>query len=237
LEPLASHLNDSPAAEVSHTSPLDANNILATEAQLKMRQVIYETNKATYDEVVAASNRLYQLQMEHAAASGGVDVSGPAWATQLQNSINSLTTNVNDLTTNVNDLTAKVNTMSHRLEQQEEKLRTLTVNVNTLTTNVDTLTQTVNHPTNGLKAVSNRLEQQTVRNINQSSIRTYEDRIRPIPNPPGGGKPKWMPKNNYDIAKCRKIQASSYLRFYNLPTGGSLNDKRKRIREHIGITI
>jgi hypothetical protein len=227
LDPLASGLEDSPAGPIFEGSPLNSEDILAAEIQLKMRLNLYEANYVTHEELAAAKKRKLQIEMEHATA-GAI---GPAWANGLQVAVQNLTRDVCNLTRDVGNLTRNVGNLTRDVGN-------LTQTVGNLTQAVGNLTQTINHPESGLEAISNRLKQQEARNMNQSSIRTNSDIITAIPCPGRGeDRPRWMPRTCNDIIECTARDANTYLNFYNLENNRSLAEKRQEILKHLGITI
>lgn len=104
------------------------------------------------------------------------------------------------------------------------------------------MAEKLNDPQDGLEAISYRLKEQDVRNINRSSVRTNSDPIQLIPAHPaergeGVAGLGWVPRTHTDILGC--TYADAYLNFYNIQSSssGSLADKRLKIRQHVGITI
>lgn len=186
----------------------------------------HKRNCATDAEVAAAKKRQFQIDMEH-AATGAIGL--PAWANGLQTDVGGLTREVGGLTQAVAALTQAVGDLT-------QAVGGLTRDVAALTQTVDTMAEQLNDPQDGLKAISHRLKEQDVRNINRSSVRTNSDPIQVIPHP-DGGEPRWIPRTQTDISTCTARNADVYLNFYNIQSGGTLAEKRLKIQQHLGIII
>lgn len=132
---------------------------------------------------------------------------------------------------------SSINRRSTRLQQQQQEV--ISHQLQRQEQRIDALMQSCHENTTGLEVLSQRFQEQTVRNLNQSCIRTNRDIIRPIPHPGRGDEqPNWMPRNLEDLMTWNVRKANRYLRFYNLRgTRKSLKEKRRMIKEHIGITI
>lgn len=227
LDPLASGVDDSPAEGIVAGTALSDAHITAARLQHRERKhFLVNTGRATQDEVVASLKRKTQLIVENASRQPvGPDATLNA-IENLNTIINNLNNTLNDPNTGLQALSTRVAALNNTIDDPDAGLQALSTRVAALDTRV--------------AALNTKIEIESAQHCNRAAIKTNTEEIRVVKNEQGRAPREdqvWFPATNRELASATSARLNPLLRFYGLQLGGSLDDKRGRIRAHLAIQI
>ena len=195
LPDLQSQADDTPAPAIAPGDPLSDDHFAAAKLQHTKRKHLHETGLATtVAEVIASKKRKTQVLVE---ISNQQPVGPDAIANNLNNLIGTVTNLVNTVTTDIAAINARITNLVDTVNTNHAAINARitdlvdTVNtnhaainaritdlVNTVNTNHAALTTTVNR-------TNVRIDIESARNVNRSTVRTGDHEITAVPNTNG----------------------------------------------------
>ena len=113
--------------------------------------------------------------------------------------------------------------------------------VQELSNTVQALSNTVQALSNTVNNLSNIVRDESTRNMNRTCVRDNQDPINAMPNAAGllpGPAAVWFPQHNEALMLARgPNELNPLLAFYGLAGNGNIGEKRRRIRDHLGILL
>ena len=223
LPPLASGINDDPAAGIAAGAPLQVEHLIAVRRQHRNRKEFMTlTNiQATEEEVLLSKQRKHKVESVHFQGDGV-----PVWAQQMQQ--------------NLQDQMQQ-SLQGHMQQSQqnlEEKLQTLKQD---LQAEMQTMQQNQQQNLQAqMELIQRKISMESERSMNRSRKRSA-DSIEQLVREDDGLYPRdqnvWFPADEEALANATRGAMNPLLNFYRLPTGGTLPDKRQRLKQFLQVIL
>ncbi|RMZ84813.1 hypothetical protein DV737_g1043, partial [Chaetothyriales sp. CBS 132003] len=134
------------------------------------------------------------------------------------------------------------NTLNARIDNLNNTVNNLANTVNNLANTVDNLANTTNTRfvniearLDGLKTQITAIDFNSVARLQNSQLRLESELLSPLKGPASNEPIANFPQTSSDIRRMNTGLLDSVLRGLGLPTAGNVEEKRKRLRAHIGI--
>jgi hypothetical protein len=256
LPPLASGINDDPAAGIAAGAPLQVEHLIAARRQHRNRKEFMSlTNiQATEEEVLLSQQRKHKVESVHFQGDGV-----PVWAQQMQQNLQdqmqqSLQGHMQQSQQNLEeklqtlkqDLQAEMQTLKQDLQAEMQTLKQdLQAEMQTMQQDLQAEMQTMqqNQQQNlqaEMQLIQRKISVESERSMNRSRKRSA-DSIEQLVREDDGLYPRdqnvWFPTDEEALANATREAMNPLLNFYRLPTGGTLPDKRQRLKQFLQVIL